>query len=239
MQWRTVFVLAASVFVSATALGDDVIVGSGKPVSKDVKVADFTSVEVNSAFQVTITRGDKFGVTITADDNLIEHVKAIKEGSALKISMTRSWQGGPNSVMKATITMPALEALNLSGATTAAIDGFKSQKSFKLTAAGASRLQGEIIAGKVDLEITGASRVTLKGSAEEAALSATGASGMELSELAVGSARVSLSGASTAKVNAKSKLDYSIDGASRFEYQGDPTIGKARATDASSVSRKQ
>jgi hypothetical protein len=59
-----------------------------------------------------------------------------------------------------------------------------------------------------------------------------------LGSFALESANVKLTGASTAAVKARAKLDYVLGGASRLEYQGNPAIGKAETSGASSVSRK-
>ena len=219
----------------------DAIVGSGKPATKEIKVADFTAVEVHAPVLVEITRGDMFRASVTADDNLLEHVKAVKEGSTLKISVdtgTKRWRGGPKSVLKVAITMPTLEAISLSAASRAKVKGFKSTKGFQAKVRGASSLEGEIQAGKVELSADGASRVKLQGSAAAVTLSGTGASNLTLTDLAAARANVTLSGASKATLQVKEKLDYSISGASRLEYRGDPTMGKKQSSGASSVSHK-
>jgi RNA polymerase sigma-70 factor (ECF subfamily) len=220
---------------------EDTIVGSGKPATKEVKVADFTAVEVHAPVQLEITKGDTFRTSVTTDDNLLEHVKAVKEGSTLKISVDtgkQAWRGGPKSVLKVAITMPTLEGISLSAASRAKVKGFKSTKGFQAKVRGASSLEGEIQAGKVELSADGASRVKLQGSAGDVRLSGTGASNLMLADLAAARANVSLSGASKATVQVKEKLDYAVSGASRLEYRGDPTIGKKQSSGASSVSHK-
>jgi len=239
MRTTALIVLMASFSFAALAADKETIVGSGKPVTNEVKLADFTAVEVSSAFIVKVTRADAFRVTVTADDNVIERVKVTKRGSTLEISL----DNGKNyelrgTTLMATITMPALEAVTLSGATQATLEGFKSDKDFKAKLTGASTMAGGLEAGKLELEAMGASKVTLKGSAKDATLSAIGASHLHLADFAFASATVHLSGASTAAVNAKEKLDYGLSGASQLVYQGNPTIGKSRATGASSASRK-
>jgi hypothetical protein len=50
---------------------------------------------------------------------------------------------------------------------------------------------------------------------------------------------VTLDGASRAIVNARERLGYSLNGASRLEYSGEPTIGTASKHGASHVSRRR
>jgi hypothetical protein len=220
----------------------DAVVGEGKSATRDVKVADFSTVEVQAPFQVEITQGDKFHASVTADENVLDRVRVVKEGSVLKIALDTGEKGsrsGPKTVLKAAITMPALEGLNLRAASRARIKGFKSEKDFHANLNGASRLDGEIRAGKINLQVTGASRVILQGSAAEVTVSATGASRLALGDLATAKASVNLSGASRATVQAKDQLDYALSGASRLEYRGKPAIGKKATSGASIVSPKK
>jgi hypothetical protein len=219
----------------------DASVGTGKSATKEIKVADFTSVEVQAPIQVEITQGDTFRASVTADDNLIDHVQVVKEGSVLKVAVDtgeKGWQSSPKSVLKVALTMPTLEGLTLRAASRARVKGFKSAKGFRANVNGASTLDGEIGAGKMDLQVNGASKVTLRGSAAELTVSANGASRLALADLATAKATVNLSGASRATVQAKDKLDYTLSGASRLEYRGNPTVGKKATSGASSVSHK-
>jgi RNA polymerase sigma factor (sigma-70 family) len=219
------------------AEGDgEVIRGSGKEVTKEMKLADFTSVEVSARFHADITRADKFRVTITADDNVLPYVEVTKDGSALKISLDSKRRRFHNITLKAAVALPDLEGVSAGGASNVTVAGFASEKDCKLRVSGASKLTGDLRAGRVDLEAGGASHVSLKGSAKKARLSATGASHLTLAEFAVESAAVTLTGASHAKVQAKKELDYDLSGASHLSYAGDPKVGKARATGASRVS---
>jgi RNA polymerase sigma factor (sigma-70 family) len=100
---------------------------------------------------------------------------------------------------------------------------------------GASNVEGSIESKTVKLDASGASKTKLNGSAKKAALSASGASNFQLGDFPLETANVKLDGASAATVNVKTKLDYSMSGASRLHYQGNPTIGEARSSGASSL----
>jgi hypothetical protein len=215
----------------------EVIRGSGKEATRELKLSDFTTVDVGHAFQVELTRGKSFRVTITADDNVLSHVTATKDGSALKIGLDGAGRSFQNVTLKAVVTMPALEGVSASGATKVTIGGFKSAKDCKLRASGASSLTGDLEAQTVDLGATGASHISLTGSAREARISGDGVSRLALADFSIRSASVVLTGASHAKIQVKSALDYELSGASNLKYGGEPKVGKTRATGASSVGR--
>lgn len=213
------------------------VVGSGKLVTKNFEFTDFQSVDVSSTFQADISQSDTFSVSITADDNLLDYIKVDKNGT--KLSIRFDYRGGySRGTLKAKITMPTLESLSISGASTGTVSGFKLAKPATLDVSGASTLNGSLDADRIDLHASGASKANLSGSANTADLKADGASALNLSDLSIDNASVDLSGASNATISVKSKLDYNLSGASHVTYQGSPTIGRNSNNGASSVTKK-
>jgi hypothetical protein len=183
-----------------------------------------------------IVRGDAYGVKLTADDNIIDHVQATKAGDALHIRLEEN-QAFQNGTWKLAITMPRLQTLTLSGASTATLKGFKDEKSFTAKIGGASSLKGEMSANSVSLSGQGASRITLKGSAKNATFVAGGASQLQLKDFTAGTARVEAHGASRVVVNASDRLEYQLSGAARLQYCGHPTLGKHETSGAAHAER--
>lgn len=215
---------------------EDTLTGSGKEGKKEIKVADFDTLDVHLPIQVSVKQGKAFSVVIIGDDNLLDILKVDKEGHTLKISTTkRSWH--TKQPLTAQITMPALQSVHLNSASRMTIKDFKSPKDFNVKITGASNLEGSIETGNVKLDASGASKVKLKGSAKKATISASGACNLQLGDFALETANVKLTGACKAAVNVKTKLDYSLSGASNLQYQGNPAIGQARSSGASSLRR--
>src|SRR5262249_52392580 len=110
------------------AAEDSSLKGSGKLITKELDLAGFTSVDVRHGFRVDITQAKAFPVAITADDNLFEYVKAVKEGAALKVSLDAENKSFHKATFKLAVTMPTLEAVSLSDACNGMITGFTAAK---------------------------------------------------------------------------------------------------------------
>ena len=53
----------------------DAIEGSGAIVTHVVDVNNFSEIEVSHTFNVAITQGDSFSVSVRVDDNMVEHLR--------------------------------------------------------------------------------------------------------------------------------------------------------------------
>ena len=219
------------------------ITGSGNVVTQEEDITGFDKVDVSHAFKVDISQGQAFSVVIRIDDNLVQYLEVVKQGSTLKIGLKPGRRYNTRKItrkitMEAEVTMPELSGLELSGASQGTITGFESSKTLNVDLSGASHLRGDIEAGDAWFDVSGASQMNLTGSAQDVVIDASGASQVDLSAFPVADAHVDASGASKATVNPSGQLDVNASGASHVYYVGSPTLGKIDTSGASSVNRK-
>jgi RNA polymerase sigma factor (sigma-70 family) len=209
--------------------------GSGKVITQEMQLAGFTTVEVGRSIQVELSRADSFRVAITADDNLLPHIKVTKDGSMLRLALDPKLKSFWATTLKATVAMPALEGVSLAKQSKVTCEGFKSTKGFQAKLIDRSTLDGEIETAKADLDVEGASRVTLKGSAKEAKISGSEQCRLFLADFSLDRADITLRNGSTATVNVKERLDYDLRTACRVEYRGSPPVTKGSTSGGSQV----
>ena len=85
-------------------------------------------------------------------------------------------------------------ALDVGGASKAAIKGFRSEQNSNSSSTAQARSRGSIEVGDAEFDVSGASRLTLSGLAKAARLSASGASQLRLAEFPVKQCEIQLSG---------------------------------------------
>ncbi|MFC1982736.1 head GIN domain-containing protein [Chloroflexota bacterium] len=214
-----------------------VLIGSGNLETKDYDFNEFSKVEISSAFEFEISQSSSYSISVTADDNVIEKVQVTKEGETLKIGLKTIPGLGPVT-MKATVTMPQLRGLDISGGSRGTVSDFSSNENLDLNISGASKVTGDITAGDADFEVSGASTIQLEGSANDMVAKVDGASRFNLGGFTVNDANVSFSGASSGTVNLSGKLDANLRGASKLSYIGEPTMGSINTSGASTLSKK-
>lgn len=213
------------------------LVGSGNLETEVYAFADFTEVEISSAFEFEIQQSSSYSMNVTADDNIMEYVQVSQDGQTLKIGLrTGTWLGPVT--LRASVTMPQLSDLSVSGASRGTVSDFSSTEDVDITVSGASRVTGDITAGNVEFDISGASTIQLEGSANDMVADVSGASRLNLDDFTVNNADVNFSGASSGTINLDGRLDADLSGASRLWYIGEPTMGTIDTSGASTVSQK-
>ena len=192
------------------------IKSSGNAKTETRKVSGFKEIKVGGAVNLEITVQKDFGLTIEADDNLLEHIKTDVSGSILTIETKDNISSKTRSNIK--ISLPELTGLDLSGASTADVSAVKTD-SLKLDASGASKI-------KVDGEVKSLGAV------------ASGASGIDAENLKTEKAKAKASGASNVIVSPVDELDADASGASSIIYMVEPKNLKQNASGASTIKRK-
>ncbi len=215
-----------------------VLTGSGNLETEEYAFANFTRVEVSSAFVFEIKQSGSYGINVTADDNVIDYVQVTQDGQTLKISVG----GAPRSfrlvTLKASVTMPELSRLTVSGACSGTVSNFNSTEAVSIAVSGASRVTGDITAADIGFDVSGASTVQLEGSADDMVAVVSGACTFNLDDFTVNDADVNVSGASTGTINLNGRLDANVSGASTLLYIGDPIMGTIDVSGASTLREK-
>ncbi len=253
----TTLLISGCQIILVTRNGDT---GTGETETRQFNFTEFTRVDIGSAFTYEIKQSDTYSISITAPENLFDDIKVAKEGQTLKIEKTNPWT--PFNIgserLRAVITMPRLYGLNSSGATKGVVYRFSSTDDLDVSASGASSVElvtitagdanfnvsgasevtGALNAEGMDFDISGASSIQLEGAAGDIDAEASGASRLNLAELTINNADVTLSGASSGTVNLDGRLDIELSGASGLEYIGEPLLGEMDISGASTLKRK-
>ena len=197
------------------------LTGSGNLVTLDKSFSDFTVVDAGWGFEVTITKSDTYGVSITVDDNMIDYVQVSKSGRTLNIDLKPGTYD--RVTLKANIEMPLLRELQLSGGSHGYVNGFYVPPYYS----------GEFILG-----LSGGSHAEMEGSANKISVEASGGSRLDLSDFPVHNAQVDLSGGSHATINLDGRLDADLSGGSQLYYIGEPALGDIDTSGGSIIGRK-
>lgn len=191
----------------------DFVQGSGKVKQESRALAPFSSVRINLAADVTVTKGANPASTITADDNILPVITTQVSEGVLTISNSKSFAS--NTQLLVQITAPSLSRLVVDGAGDVSLSGVD-EKTLELVTRGSGGLRAS---GRVD-----ALTARLEGAGD-----------MGLFELQTRSAEVLLSGSGTIRVSASETFSGAIEGSGDILVRGHPRMVRSVVNGAGSI----
>ncbi len=230
------------------------ITGSGTTETRDFSLSGFTGIQAANAFSVQVNRSDSFSVRITADGNLWDSLDISIAGKALRLR-AKPGINIVNATLEAVVTLPSIDSLDFSGASTATLSNFTSNSAISFVMSGGSTANiSNMKSGPTVFDISGASTVSvsmdmtsgkfivsgggqinLVGTGTNTTIDASGGSRLTLNEFAVETTKVVLSGGSEARVFAQKITSADLSGGSNLYYVGSPTIGNVQTSGGSGI----
>lgn len=189
---------------------------------KKFEVNGFDKVEVGGAFVVTIRKGNSFEVIADTDDqNDLDDIDFEVRNNTLEIGHKDKFSfSRRHETIRINITMPSLEGLNISGASTLKVLGFKDKnRDLDIELTGASKAAIDVEVRKIEFDASGASKADLRGSAEKVNMDISGACHINAKRMEINQARADASGASHISFGKVKDFDSNTSGASKISRE--------------------
>jgi len=221
--------LAIAVVMSVSSCRRNKLHGAGAKGTVTPSTTAFTAMDIDLSLKVVVNmqEGAQPGVQLSGYENVIKHIKAKVENNTLMLysDMDETWELDCDGVT-ATVTMPMLTDLSLSGAPDADIHGNLTGKEFNLDISGASKvIIDNINVDSFSTEASGASEIEVKaGTVKLAEYDISGAGKIRAYPLQTNQTSISISGAGKGEVTAAQTLSASISGAGSIYYKGHPAV---------------
>ncbi len=138
--------------------------GSGNITTRDYPVTGFTGVWLSAGFQGTVTGGDTYKVTVTADDNVFDAVSVGKQGDMLRVALdSTKYPSITTTRLEVAITIPELRAVDLSGGSRLqAGQPLPKASSLSVNASGGARADlGSLTVDSASVTLSGGAQATL------------------------------------------------------------------------------
>jgi hypothetical protein len=210
------------------------VTGSGKIITKPVKVPAFSRIEATSAFDVSIAIGENADLVLRIDDNLVDLVDVGVSNGTLHLDLKPN-TSVRRATLRAEVTARSVSGIDISGAAKVRLADVISGQKLDVTAAGAGRLDGTIRVDEASIDLSGSSDVKLAGSARSLALNESGASHIDAQQLQADDLTTDLSGASRADVSVTNTISATVSGGSSLRYRGSPCFTQKDISGGASI----
>ena len=178
---------------------NNVIKGSGIKRTIKKKLKSFSAMTVEGSFDVIYRHGSP-SITITGDDNIIEHVVSSVTNSTLILSIDKSYSS--QHPIAINVFSQNIRLMKLEGAGTVVLDNIKTEQ--------------------LTVRLLGTGDVTATGTAAELNLTIQGVGDVMARHLDAAAANVDLDGTGDIEVTAHAKLQAKITGVGNILYFGSP-----------------
>jgi hypothetical protein len=212
--------------------------GSGNVVSEVRDVSGFDAVELKGIGILTIEQGEREGIEIRADDNLIpEIVTEVKDRRLVITTRNKLFASTrPSRPIEYRVWLRDLTAAILSGA--GEIHSAKVvSEDLNLRISGSGKLAFDsLTAVALNAEISGSGSGVVAGAVDRLSIHITGSGDLRADALPCRVASVEVSGSGNTLLNVSDELDIRISGSGRVRYAGSPRISQ-RITGSGRITR--
>ena len=182
--------------------------GSGVAKTEQRDVEKFDQLSIMGGMDAVVTIGERQGVTIEGDDNIVAIIETKVEDGKLIVVPTENYRA--KTPVKLTITVRQLKGVAINGSGDVDVNGLNGASSFAVA-------------------INGSGDVTAKGTADAVSVAVRGSGDVKLQDLQAKNGKVAVAGSGDVTVNASDKLDVSVAGSGDVKYMGSPKITKSIA----------
>jgi hypothetical protein len=195
----------------------------GDDVTRTIDVADFDRIRVAGVYEFDVTVGGDYMVTLSGrEDDLARTTVGVEDGVLTLDTAERNADGKRKLVkhaITATISMPALRAIDAAGVVDGAVAG--------------------IDADAFEADISGVGELELSGRCDALDADVSGVGELDAENLLCRTVVVEVSGVGEAKVYASERVDAEIAGIGKIEISGSPPeVSKSQTSPLGRISVK-
>ena len=180
---------------STYGYGNTQIIGSGELVTENRAIGSFDRLAIDGPVNVVIRQGATRSLVITAEDNLIDLVRARSEGGTLSLDTTGSFR--TRIGIRAVLTVPSLDSVAINASGDVRFDGWNARA--------------------IDLAIGGSGDIELGGEVGDVRALIGGSGDIDLSPARLSYVDADIEGSGAIRMGSLRKLDATINGSGTIE----------------------
>lgn len=224
LETGTIFLLFSVFSLSCYAQR---ITGNGNIQSQMRETGNFHKIDCSGTFHVFLTQGNETQVKVETDENLLPYVITEVNGNTLDLKIKKDISVNPSKSIKVYITLPELDALNVSGVCKVQSQNTLQSDHLKIGVSGTADMDLKISTASLKTAISGTAKMNLQGKATFAEFQISGSGNVMADNLIADNTEAHISGMGKLHVNAQKKLKVSISGMGKIWYKGNPAVNES------------
>jgi hypothetical protein len=192
---------------------------------KRVSVSGFTKLDLKLPLDVTVRPGKEFSLTLSVrDSEVADKITAEVHGDTLVIS-TNEHSLRTHGKDKATLIMPDLRGVSISGSGNVDVAGFEQGVAMSMEIAGSGDITYSGKTSALAVAVAGSGNVRLKGSTGSLSVNIEGSGDLQASEFSAKNASVAVNGSGDADLRVSgAAVQCNVNGSGANRWDGDPSV---------------
>lgn len=204
------------------AIERTIVRGNGDFQKETRSHRDFEEININGEYDVVLTQGDKFEVTLEAEANLLEHLETTVKNGTLRLGTKDGSNVISESSPTAYVTMPELRRLGIYGSGLVTNETPFQGDLVELVISGDGELDMNFECTTMKTVISGSGEIKLRGKGEFLESRNSGSGKIKAENFITETANITISGSGDARVHVKEHLQVSVSGSGTVLYDGSP-----------------
>jgi len=201
-----------------------VIRGNGN-VKTDVRnLSGFTEIIAQGNFNLILTQGDKEGVKIETDENIVELFQTRIDGKRLFITMVADVR--KSGALNIYLSIKELNSIILLNNISLKTEGVIHFDELSIFSGGMSQVEMELFATKLNLQLVDGTYAYLKGYAESFSAEIHDETELNAFDMQTDSCNVLSSGLTEVSIDVQKDLKLLVTGGSNLYYTGNPKVSQ-------------
>lgn len=209
-------------FSISNNLYSQIIRGNGKVRTDIRELTGYNEIIAQGQFTLILTQGDKEGVRIETDENLIELFQTRVDNKKLYVTMLADLRRSEG--INVYVSIKALESIILLDAVKLKTETVIHFDELTINTAGMSELNLELFAASLNLELVDGTYAYLKGYTENFHVHVHDETELNAFDLQSDFCNVQSTGLTEVMIDAQKELKLMVTGGSNVYYTGNPTI---------------
>lgn len=203
--------------------------GSGKLQAESRVLTGFQAITVSGSINVVLRQGNREGIEVSADNNLLPLIETQVENGTLRIRPKAGASYLTRNPVQVSVDLITLKSLSVGGSGEVSARGLKADK-IDVTIGGSGGVKfADLQTRALELAIGGSGSFSAKGRADKLDLSVGGSGGVLADALDADDVSITIGGSGGAVVKANRRLDVAIAGSGSVVYSGEAVVSKSIA----------
>ena len=194
----------------------------GEIKTLDIKLDNFTRIDVEIPANIKLITGDSTRITISAPESIVSQILAIVKRD--RLNLEGNICNVKNNQINIQITTPSLSALKLKGSANVYSETPIRTDELIMKINGSGNISLNVFANSIISDISGTGGININGTCKELVVDINGSGNFKGLGLNTYKAKVEIEGSGTASVVALNNLNAKVDGSGEIRYSGEPNL---------------